>query len=452
MNKRKLIGAVLIVMALIVMLLPAAEADAETSASAFKIKSGELVEYTGTGTTVSVPDTVEVIGKGAFELNSSVEKIILPDSVKEIKPYAFWGCENLKTVVLGKGLEEIGDFAFTNCTGLETMEIPSNVSRIGIQAFAYCNNFEDITIPTEVTDIDDEAFDGDYLLNIHCETGSYADKYAQEFYEKQKTMTVYNTDTSDSDTGDGSESSASTDTTANDSSNDSNGGNISYEISGEVLGSTRVVGNQAVVMMQSTGLPVQGDGKSYVDSILTSGVASAVQPSWQVPERAHYRDEDLTEDTLSEGITEIGQFAYARSGLKEIQLPEGLEKIDYAAFYHCDNLTSVELPESVTEVADKAFAHTAWVENFMNGSDETEGDFLISGGVLIAYRGSDENVTIPEEVRVVADGVFEELSESVSMESAVSAPEVQRASFPFNWIVAAMLLIGGGICVFQRAR
>jgi hypothetical protein len=212
------------------------------------------------------------------------------------------------------------------------------------------------------------------------------------------------------------------------------------------------VGNQAVVMMQSTGLPVQGDGKSYVDSILTSGVASAVQPSWQVPERAHYRDEDLTEDTLSEGITEIGQFAYARSGLKEIQLPEGLEKIDYAAFYHCDNLTSVELPESVTEVADKAFAHTAWVENFMNGSDETEGDFLISGGVLIAYRGSDENVTIPEEVRVVADGVFEELSESVSMESAVSAPEVQRASFPFNWIVAAMLLIGGGICVFQRAR
>jgi hypothetical protein len=446
MNRRKWIGAVLIVMALIVMLLPAAEADAETSASAFVIKSGELTKYKGSETTVSVPDTVEVIGKGAFELNTTVEKIVLPDSVKEIKPYAFWGCDNLKTVVLGKGLTEIGDFSFTNCGGLETIEIPSNVHSIGIQAFADCKHFEDITIPPEVTDIHEDAFDNDYLLNIHCETGSYADKYAQDFYERQKTMSVYDT-TSDGQGG----SSDQTAQNGNSQDGDDNQDSSSYEVSGEVLGSTKVVGNRAVVFMQNTGLLSQDKAQS-TEQNSSSGAASGTADAHKVQERAHYRDKTLTEDTVQEGVREIEQFAYARSGLTSIQLPEGLEKIDYAAFYHCDDLASVELPESVTEVADKAFAHTAWVENFMNGSDETEGDFLISGGVLVAYRGSGENVEIPQNVRVIADGVFEDSEESVSLGALSGVQKAQAGSFPFTWIVAAVLLIGGGICIFHKAR
>lgn len=540
MNKKRFFGALLIIMALIVMLLPAAEADAETSASAFRIKSGELVEYTGTEKTVSVPKTVTSIGASAFENNIVVEKIILPDSVKQIDAYAFWGCENLKTVTLGKGLSEIGDFAFTNCDGLETMTIPSNVRSIGIQAFAYCDRFENITIPPEVTNIREDAFDGDYLLNIQCETGSYADTYAQDFYERQKNMTVYDTSGSSDGNPDKPLNTPEDGVYSGADIQDGREDNIPDKAAGEVLGSTKVVGNQAVVLMQGSELSVRGGGKSggTADDNSNAGNAGAAggentvpeedgaasEEPWKISERSHYRDENFTQTTLAEGVREIGRFAYARSGLTGIVLPEGLESIDYAAFYHCDNLTSVELPESVTNVAAKAFAHTAWVDNFLNGNAEDgglngggstgegeQGDFLISGGVLVAYRGDAEGVTVPEGVRVIAGEAFadhpemrrisipdsveyidddaflgcvleeieyggftfsedtmrefaDEFAELFAGESAEeffetninfgamdAAPQATERSFPFTWIIAALLLAGGCVCVFQRA-
>lgn len=517
MNKKRFLGAFLIITALIVMLLPAAEADAETSASAFTIESGELVKYNGADKTVSVPKTVTSIGESAFENNIVVEKIILPNSVKQIKAYAFWGCENLKTVTLGKGLSEIGDFAFTNCGGLQSMTIPNNVRSIGIQAFAECRRFENITIPPEVTNIREDAFDGDYLLDIHCETGSYADTYAQDFYERQKNMTVY-------DSSDSGSTGESPDKPQNPSADGVYSGadlypaqqdGASHENAGELMGSTKVVGNQAVVLMQSAQLPVHGSGAGSGsadpagsgNAASGDSVAAGEENPWKISERSHYRDENFTQTTLAEGVREIGRFAYARSGLTSIVLPDGLERIDYAAFYHCDNLTSAELPESVNSVEAKAFAHTAWVENFLNGSAADgeadgageNGDFLISGGVLVAYRGDDEEVTVPEGVRVIAGEVFsdhpkmrkisipdsvqyidedaflgcaleeveyggsvfsedtikefeEQFSESlISFASMSAAPETGGRSFPFTWIIAAVMLTGGCVCVFQRA-
>lgn len=444
MSKWRIWGAIFMIGALLVMLIPAAEADAE-SASAFSIKSGELVKYKGSDRTVTVPDTVTSIGKGAFEDNTTVEKIILPDSVKQIRAYAFWGCDNLKTVTLGKGLSTIGDFAFTNCTGLETMTIPSNIHSIGIQSFSECKRLEDITIPPEVVDIREDAFDGDYLLNIHCETGSYADKYAKDFYERQKKMPVYadNTDDSSADTNtikipgkvpdDGVYSGA-------DVQGQTENSPVVDETTGQVLGSTTVVANQAVILAQKSRIPVIGDSSGVASAYMNSGlggsgyvytglpskiqdVSDVVSANGSVSERVHYRDEEYTELVLPDGTKEIGEFAYARSGLRQAVLPDGIEKISYAAFYHCDNLGDVELPDTVGSVEAKAFAHTPWVERFLAGTDGSASDFLISGGVLVAYRGSDKEVKVPEGVRVIAGEAFADHKEI----EKISLPDTLQA-------------------------
>lgn len=398
-RKKRLFGILLIITALIIMQLPVTEADAATSASDFKLEGTTLVKYRGTETNVSVPNTVEVIGEDAFAENTNIELVVLPNSVKEIEAYAFWGCENLDCVVLGSGLTEIGDFVFANCKGLKQMTIPSTVRSIGMQAFVDCVNLTDITIAPEVTNIHESAFDGCYRLLIHCEAGTVADRYAEEFYERQKEMPEYE-DVSDYQTDE------ETDDTNEQESSDSN---VTVEVVGDTIGSTQVVGNQAVVFIDNTCLQVQS-GKEDMEALEAveqdkntytgEGIPKyTIVDGTIVADQAYYRNKNLQSISLPEGIVEIGQFAFARSSVTEVNVLDGTKLIGYGAFYHCDALTEIELPETIENVEPKAFNYTAWVENFLQNGTE---DFLISGGVLVAYRGNAEQVTIPDGVRVIA--------------------------------------------------
>lgn len=439
-GKRKLFGILLVIAALIIMQLPGSEADAATSASDFKMEGTTLVKYLGTDKTVSVPASVEVIGQDAFDENDSIEKVILPDSVTKIEAYAFWGCDSLNTVVLGEGLLEVGDFVFANCKGLKEMNLPENIRSIGIQAFVDCVNLTDITIPPEVTDIHESAFDGCYRLVIHCEAGSTADKYAKAFYQKQLEMPEYE-DVSDyepADTEDDRDTDDGKDAPAREN-----------EAAGELLGSTKVVANQAVLFIDNTsprvqsGMPGSGSkADSDPESVQTAqdmnglGQPGADFPKYAivdgsiVADQAYYRSREVTSLALPDGIKEIGQFAFARSTLTDIVIPEGAEKIGYGAFYHCDDLTGVALPDTLISIEPKAFAYTAWVENFLAGADNGENkDFLISGSALIAYRGDASHVEIPDGVKVIAAEVFKGHREIESVEFPESLAVIGEGAF-----------------------
>lgn len=195
-------------------------------------------------------------------------------------------------------------------------------------------------------------------------------------------------------------------------------GEPSPEESANVLGTTHIVGNRAFFIIDGKQLHVQGMGQE--DEWDTPAV-DAAEFDWGSPiakyaivdgktvaDQAYYRSQDLESVELAAGIREIGEFSYARSSLGSIVLPEGTEKIDYGAFYHCDNLESVTIPDTVMCVEPKAFSHSLWVDGFLEGaeSDEAQGDFLVEGGVLVAYRGNADAVEIPGDVRVIAGEAF----------------------------------------------
>lgn len=421
MGKRRLWGILFIVTALVIMQLPVSEADAATSASDFKMEGSTLVKYVGKESTVSVPNTVEVIGESAFEENDVIQKVIIPDSVKQIEEYAFWGCDRLSTVTLGKGLTEIGDYSFTNCKGLKEMNIPSNVKSIGIQAFADCVNMTDITIPPQVTEIHDTAFDGCSRLVIHAETGSYADKYAQEFAGRQEEMPEYE-DVSDYPNGDD---------ISDDSKEEAEDHRTDIPVpEGNLLGSTQVVGNQAVVFIDNTsptvinGTQMAGVGEDGESGTKDSGQSqdTYVFPKYTivdgiiVADQAYYRNNSLAKVNLPAGIQEIGQFAFARSSISDIAIPEGVKTIGYGAFYHCGQLSEITLPSTIETVEPKAFAHTLWMERFLESGD----GYLISGSVLAAYKGQESRVVIPDGITVIAAEAFmgnEQIQEVVFSDS-----------------------------------
>lgn len=465
-RKKRISGVLLVLAALIIMQLPMAEADASTSASDFQIEGSKLTRYRGAEKNVSVPDTVHTIGQGAFENNANIELVVLPNSVRQIESYAFWGCENLDTVVLGKGLSEVGDYVFTNCTGLQQISIPATATSIGIEAFKDCGNLTDVTIPPETVNIHETAFDGCYQLTIHYEEGSAAEKFAADFYERQKEMPGYQ-EPSTNIPSNGIISNIVQQVIASrtptpeeppDSEEPSVPEQQPAEAVGALLGSTQIVGNQAVVFMDGTRPQVYGAGAGSAsggnpgpdsdedggngdvsgnagDSQVGSIPKYRVVDGRIVADQAYYRNANLGEMSLADGIVEIGQFAFSRSSLTDIALPQGLERIDYGAFYHCAQLRDVALPDSVMCVEPKAFEHTPWVDDFLNGSAAADGagDFLVSGGVLAAYRGNASEVTVPEGVRVIAAEAFK------------GHEEIESVSFPDS-----LLVVGEG--AFEDCR
>jgi hypothetical protein len=58
------------------------------------------------------------------------------------------------------------------------------------------------------------------------------------------------------------------------------------------------------------------------------------------------------------GITEIGDDAFNMSGIKTVNIPEGVQRIGARAFNDCYFLEEVRLPESLMIVGSDAFRHT----------------------------------------------------------------------------------------------
>ena len=122
----------------------------------------------------------------------------------------------------------------------------------------------------------------------------------------------------------------------------------------------------------------------------------------RIASQAYYMDTSLTDYEFPEEITSIGDFSFARSGLNSISIPDGVTSIGYGAFYHCDDLSDIKIPSSVTSVGAYAFDETA----FLNNNNDV---FVVIGdGVLIDYNGSDSVVTIPDGVKLIADGTFKD--------------------------------------------
>ncbi len=392
MKKLWMVGALVLSVAVLFVLVPKVSAGA--SASDFVIEGTTLVSYTGTANTVSVPATVEKIGRSAFEENDFIKKVTIPDSVTEIEEYAFWGCDKLETVFLGEGLYEVADFTFTACERLNNVYIPDSIRRIGIMSFADCVSLQEISIPISVTDIHDTAFDGIQNLEIKAELYSYPYRYALARKERIPQEEIPEiTPPPIVEEPYPQATPVWTPVPA-----------LTEEHVSFVMGSASVVGNNAVVFMNNTDLDTYNG-----DDIRLEDFEEKEPVKTQIFDWTYYGDSSLKQLQLEAGTTNIGAFAFARSGLERITLPEGLTKIQYASFYHCDKLEQIYIPETVVRIEAKAFAYTPWMKSFMDGSMQVaEGsDFLIVGdGILLAYRGNAKVVRIPEGVKHIAPEVF----------------------------------------------
>ncbi len=348
----------------------------------------------------------------------------MPDTVTDIKPYAFYGCKNITDITFSNNLSEIPAYSFSYCNGLNTLKIPYSVNSIDVKAFQYCVNLEDVEIPVSVSFIHKTAFDGCSKLNIISPEDSYAYDWFLSF-DKTPVNIV--------DTEDNSQEKASV---------SENNSSVSKPIEG-LIGETVIVGRQAVFFIDSTDFDVNEsnsltDGNNPAvtlidDALLTETNGKGLSlPKFTVLDdkisgKAFYADADLAEYEIEEGITSIGDFAFARSGLQSILIPEGVTHIGYGAFYHCEDLSEILIPDSVTEIEPSAFSNTAFLNNWLNNGNS---DFLILGdGILVAYKGYSTKVNIPETVKKIGPEVFKNHTEITEAYIPDSVTEVGEEAF-----------------------
>ena len=130
-------------------------------------------------THITIPESVETIGKCAFAGCEALESVVIHSNVSGIGAGAFSGCSKLSVVNIPEGITEIEDATFADCTSLKNISIPDTVTMIkdvafssaglvgvefsasvGYGAFQNCKSLKTLKISGVATNVDNSAFSG----------------------------------------------------------------------------------------------------------------------------------------------------------------------------------------------------------------------------------------------------------------------------------------------------
>ena len=122
-------------------------------------------------------------------------------------------------------------------------------------------------------------------------------------------------------------------------------------------------------------------------------------------------------------VLAIGESAFKRAKIEEVELPDTIESIKYKAFYKAKKLTKINLPDSLEEIRAKAFFSCTQLKNvefpeglreirssaFAYDTNITEVDLPSTLEYLGAYsfrNTSISSIVIPEKVIEINGGAF----------------------------------------------
>lgn len=391
----------------------------------------------------------------------------MPDEVKEIDTYAFWNQQNIKNVKVSPNVTKIPSYAMSSMGSVENVILPDSVSSIAEKAFANNTALKQVMIPASVNSIQDNAFANSPNVKILTTKNSTADQFGQKqkipvIYEaelptdfndsnadqedkpqlKHQTTTVTTTEEKTEQTKE--ETSKEETSAAQSTQNDENP--LDTKEPG-VVAKTRIINGKAVVLIGKSNQKVYGgtgsNSSTETSQTQETSEESSSEPATQptspkqtedgdaIKQRAYYKQNNLTNYTISEKIKEIGRLSFAQSGLQSIEIPSNVTTIDYGAFYGCQDLKEVTIPDSVISIGTKAFADTPWLDNWLNGTSKGgEDDFLILGDhILLAYRGNSAKVEIPEGVKQIGSEAFKNHQELTQITIPESVSKIGADAF-----------------------
>eukprot|EP00980_Cylindrotheca_fusiformis_P018477 scaffold6112_cov116-Cylindrotheca_fusiformis.AAC.3 len=268
----------------------------------------------------SIPSKVTVIGNGAFQKCTLLQRLVLREGLERIGVGSFSGCGDLTTVGGPSTVTKIDHGAFQRCSGLERLGLNEGLERIGECSFSECESLTAVDIPSTVAKIEKVRSN----IARAC-TGSGCEMGLKKLI-----------------------------------------GNAAFRLCGrlERVGLTEGLERIGEFAFQECKYLIKVDVPATVKAIGDCAFQSC---------RCLYKV------GLTEGLERIGKFAFSGCGclsvvvisatvkvvdnyvfewcrgLERVGLQEGLEEIGECAFSGCDSLTGVVIPSTVSAKGDNAF-------------------------------------------------------------------------------------------------
>ena len=321
-----------------------------------------ITDYTGNNKSVTIPDTLDgspvtEIGDYAF-LNSQITDVVIPDTVKIIGGGAFSRCEQLSVIDIPKSVERIGAMPFWATPFEKTLGEDEFIIINDSILYKYNGESDIVTIPEGITCIGGYGFYKNNLTEVIIpDSVRYIESQAFAECKSLKSVTVSSAEYIGDVAFLGCTSLETADITAREIDSSAFSGCTSLcDIS---LKGTCTMGSSVFykcVSLKEITLP---------DSLVSMGNAVFKESGLvetDIPKGITEINTDTFKDCTSlsrvglhSGITAIRESSFSGcTSLTEITLPEGLTFIGETAFYNC-GLTSITIPDSVTEVGFNAF-------------------------------------------------------------------------------------------------
>lgn len=299
--------------------------------------------------------------------------IVMPNTITAIDRYALYGNDSLTSCVLPTSLTSVGENAFSYCSAMTSFVIPASLTSIGYDAFSSCINITSIVveegnpvydsrdncnaivetatntiiagcnttvIPVTVTGIAQSAFGGCTFTNFNLP--AHVTNVSRTMLSSCPNLTSLTVDPGNPVYDSRDNCNAIIITDAN---------KLYLGCKGTTIPSTITeIGDQALYLTDIEQVIIP----SSVDTI--GGMAFSCCPNLAsiiVEEgNTNYDSRDNCNCIIETATNHL------LNGCMNSTIPDGVVKINTAAFMGHTGLTSIELPESVEEIADMGFMET----------------------------------------------------------------------------------------------
>lgn len=346
-------------------------------------------------TGVEIPDSVTLISDYAFQYCKSLTKIEIPGTVKKIGNWwgnvngqIFNGCSNLKEVILEEGIEEISGRAFDSCSKVKEWKLPKSLKRIGPCAFSNIS-VEEFNIPENVESIAATFISSSNLSRINVDSNNkYFTSVDGILFDKDSTRLIKYPENRDGNSYEVPNTVKTIDANAfiscknlqtiviadsvekiGDSAFDGSklktinlGGGITNISNKPFYGAWNLTNINVITendKYESENGILFNKGKTilikYPPAIINGEVYEIPNTVVEIGPQSFYRSQ-IKNVIIPSSVKKIGSESFFQCyNLEEVNLPEGLERIEWRALYGCHKIKTIVVPSSVTFIDGGAF-------------------------------------------------------------------------------------------------